>query len=130
VIHRFREEELDPGVASDLDRAVGGDDARYVSAMPVTIVCAVAVVDCSKARNYSPTKLTMGGTYSGIDNIYSYASPGGVEIIVTIQRQVSLIDSIEAPGGTSFCCRKRNLAVFLNKSYTGIFRQALSLIFI
>ena len=69
--------------------------------VPVAVIGSQAVADGGEAGNYPTSDLSMRRTNSGIDNVSLYSGSGGIVVIISIQRQVALIDAIDAPGGSA-----------------------------
>ena len=51
-----------------------------------------------------PANLSVRRADSGIDDVSLHAGAGCVEVVVSIERKISLIDSIESPRGACLSC--------------------------
>src|SRR5215216_6466843 len=72
----------------------------------------------------------MGGADSGIDNVSFHAGAGGIEGIVSVERKISLIDSIESPGGAGLSRIDADHTVLFDKRDAWIVCESKSLLFI
>src|SRR5262245_40942467 len=81
-----------------LGDAVGGAAARagHVRAVAVAVVRRAAV-DRVEARGGAPAELVVRGHDAGVDDVGRHAGAGGTVGVGLIERQVALIDAVDAP---------------------------------
>ena len=86
--------------SNGLGYPVGGaaDRARHVSAVAVAVGHPVAILDRVEAEGGAPSEVDMGAQDPGIDDVDVNAAPSGANREVVAERQVALIDPVQAPG--------------------------------
>jgi hypothetical protein len=75
------------------------DGAGDVRAVAVAVGGAAAVVDRGVARDRTTAELRVRVEHAGVDDVRRHARAGGVVGVGVVERQVALVDAVQAPRG-------------------------------
>ena len=88
-------------LGDSIGRATNG--AGDVRAMTVAVGGVTVVVDLVIARAYATGELRVGHKHAGVDDVGGYTTACARRGEVSVQRQRTLVDAIQAPGGAPLC---------------------------
>ena len=84
------------------------DRACDVSAMAVAVVGAVAIIDSRVSIAVgAPAKLCVRRADASVDNVNVNSRSRGRVVVLTIQRTITLVNSIKSPGRVVLGCVQR-----------------------
>ncbi len=115
-------EDADGDHGGLLRHAVGGarDGAGDVRAVAVAVGGAAAVVDGRVARGGAAGELRVGGQDAGVDDVGLHTGAVVVVGVRAAQRQVALVDAVQAPGGVALGGAGAHDLVLLDVRHRGV----------
>ena len=111
--------------ADALGDAVRGttNGASDVGAVAVAVCCAVTVADRRVAAQHTPTEVVVRAQNAGINDVRLHARTRGGVRVAGVERQVALVEAVEAPRGGALRGVDADHAILLNARHRGILRE-------